>query len=383
MLRNPKILLVLIVCVAVFIVALAGGALGNAFSGGFLGAPLPAISLPAESVTSAPVVGGFHITNTMIATWLAIIVLLAITLMVRRKLSEVPGRLQGMIEMLMEFFLGLTASVAGPERGARFFPLVMTIFIFIVTANWMGILPGFGTIGRIESAEEVVHHLEKDGEVDKTHVKVNIFDGDGGVGILSFGSIDDELTLAELDEQGAGEGKQAGILIPFLRSANTDINMTLAIALAAMFMVHVWAMRALGVFGHLGKFINFKDGPIGLFVGVLEAISEIAKIISFTFRLFGNMFAGEVLLVAMAFLLPLIGIIPFLGLELFVGVIQAFIFCDAHPCVRRVGHRQPPGGRTLSPDLYVPGRTAPATGCRGPRRNWAGLRQKTPVSRKK
>ena len=326
MLRNPKILLVLIVSVVVFIVALAGGGLGNAFSGGFLGTPLPAISLPAESVTSEPVFGGFHITNTMIATWLAIMVLLAFTLMVRRKLSEVPGRLQGMIELVMEFFLGLTESVAGPERGARFFPLVMTIFIFIVTANWMGILPGFGTIGRIESAEEVVHHLEKHGEVDKTHVKVNIFDGDGGVGILNFGSIDDQLTLAELEEQGAGEGRQAGILIPFLRSANTDINMTLAIALVAMFMVHMWALRALGVFGHLGKFINFKGGPIGLFVGVLEAISEVAKIISFTFRLFGNMFAGEVLLVAMAFLLPIIGIIPFLGLELFVGVIQAFIF---------------------------------------------------------
>ena len=326
MLRNPKIVLVLIVSLAIFIVALAGGALGNAFSGGFLGAPLPAITLPAESVTSDAVVGGFHITNTMIATWLAIVVLLAITLIARRKLSEVPGRVQGMIELVMEFFRGLTESIAGPERAARFFPLVMTIFLFIVTANWMGILPGFGTIGRIESVEEVVHHLEEEGELDKTNVTVNIFDGDGGVGILNFGSIDDQLTLAEFDEQGAGEGKQAGILVPFLRSANTDVNMTLAIALVAMFMVHMWALRALGLFGHLGKFINFKEGPIGLFVGLLEAISEFAKIISFTFRLFGNMFAGEVLLVAMSFLIPLVGIIPFLGLELFVGVIQAFIF---------------------------------------------------------
>jgi len=157
-------------------------------------------------------------------------------------------------------------------------------------------------------------------------VTVNIFDGDGGVGILSFGSIDDQMTLEEVEDHGPGEGKQAGILIPYLRSANTDLNMTLSIALVAMFMVHMWAVRALGVFGHLGKFINFKDGPIGLFVGVLEAISEVARIISFTFRLFGNMFAGEVLLVAMAFLLPMIGIIPFLGLELFVGLIQAFIF---------------------------------------------------------
>ena len=114
--------------------------------------------------------------------------------------------------------------------------------------------------------------------------------------------------------------------MPFLRSANTDVNMTLAIALVAMFMVHMWGFTTLGFFGHMGKFINFRSGPIGLFVGVLEAISEVARVISFTFRLFGNIFAGEVLLVAMAFLLPLVGIIPFLGLELFVGMIQAFIF---------------------------------------------------------
>ena len=91
-------------------------------------------------------------------------------------------------------------------------------------------------------------------------------------------------------------------------------------------MVHWWGFRTLGVFGHLGKYVNFREGPIGLFVGLLEGISEIARVISFTFRLFGNIFAGEVLLIAMAFLVPLVGLIPFLGLELFVGLIQAFIF---------------------------------------------------------
>ena len=116
------------------------------------------------------------------------------------------------------------------------------------------------------------------------------------------------------------------MLVPFLRSANTDVNTTLSIALIAMVTIHFWGFTTLGIFGHLGKFINFKEGPIGFFVGILEGISEFAKIVSFTFRLFGNIFAGEVLLIAMAFLFPLIGIIPFLGLELFVGAIQAFIF---------------------------------------------------------
>ena len=92
-----------------------------------------------------------------------------------------------------------------------------------------------------------------------------------------------------------------------------------------MVMVHFWGFSTLG-WGHAGKFINFKDGPTGFFVGILEAISELARLISFTFRLFGNVFAGEVLLIAMAFLVPLVGLVPFLGIELFVGAIQAFIF---------------------------------------------------------
>ena len=154
-----------------------------------------------------------------------------------------------------------------------------------------------------------------------------MFDGGGSVGVIPLGSVDDaEITAKEYKTKGVAEGKQAGRLAPFLRSANTDVNTTLAIALVAMFLVHFWAFRTLGFLGHVGKYVALRGGPIGMFVGLLEAISEVARIISFTFRLFGNIFAGEVLLIAMAFLLPLIGIIPFLGLELFVGLIQAFIF---------------------------------------------------------
>ena len=162
--------------------------------------------------------------------------------------------------------------------------------------------------------------------VDLDKIELQIFDGEGSITITPFGSVEDHITVAEFDEHGVEEGKQAGRLVPFLRSANTEINTTLAIALVAMFMVHYWGFRALGFFGHMGKFITFKGGTIGMFVGVLEGISEVARLISFTFRLFGNIFAGEVLLIAMAFLVPLVGIVPFLGLELFVGMIQAFIF---------------------------------------------------------
>ena len=327
LLKKPKMLAALVVVVVIFIISVAGGALGNEFGGGFLGSPIAHIQLPAESITADALFLGFKITNTMIATWLTILVLAAISLLVARRIGDVPSRMQSLLEIVIEFFLNLTESVAGRERGRRFFPLVMTIFLFIVTANWLGILPGFSTIGRVETPEEVVHHLEeKDEPVNLEEIKLQLFDGDGAVGIIPFGSMDDQITAAEYEEHPPGEGKRAGILVPFLRGANTDVNTTLAIALVAMFMVHFWGLRALGLRGHLSKFINLREGPIGFFVGILEGISEVARVISFTFRLFGNIFAGEVLLVALAFLLPLVGIIPFLGLELFVGLIQAFIF---------------------------------------------------------
>ena len=320
MLRNPRTLLILAIGLVVFVIALLGGALGEAFGFGFLGSPLAAIAIPAE-----PVAPGFVITNTMVATWMTIAVLLIITLLVRSRLTEVPGRLQGLVEMVLEFFLNLAESIAGRERARRFFPLVMTIFLFIVAANWIGILPGFGTIGWIEDTKHVAkHHTDDEGHVDKAHIEVQTFQGDGPVALMLPGSISDGVTIEEWEEHPQS-GKTAGILIPYFRGANTDINMTLSIAIIAMVMIHVWGFSALG-FGHLGKYINFREGPIGFFVGLLEGISEIARLISFTFRLFGNIFAGEVLLAAMIFLIPLIGIIPFLGLELFVGMIQAFIF---------------------------------------------------------
>lgn len=332
LLHSPKVVAALVVAGIVFIVSLAGGALGNEFGGGFLGSPMAHIQLPAESITADPLISDFRVTNTMVATWATILVLVAISFFATRHLSDVPRGLQNVVEVVIEGFLNLAEGVAGPEKARRFLPLVMTIFLFIVASNWLGILPGFGTIGRVETAEDVKHHAEskadhKDGEhVDLSHIKVQVFQGDGFIAYLPFNSLGTEVTLEEANEVQAEKGKQPGVLVPFLRSANTDINTTLAIALIAMFMVHAWGFTTLGFFGHIGKFINFKDGPIGLFVGVLEAISEVARIISFTFRLFGNIFAGEVLLFAMAFLLPLIGIVPFLGLELFVGMIQAFIF---------------------------------------------------------
>jgi F-type H+-transporting ATPase subunit a len=307
-----------------------GGALGNAFGLGFLGAPLAHIQIPAEPFIPSKIFG-FTLKNTMVTAWITIVVLLVVSFFATRRMSEVPTGLQNLVEVFLEFFLDLCERIAGAARARRFFPLVMTIFLFIMVSNWIGILPGFGTIGWIETPKEIIHHAEEKAEKAGEHVNLDeihmqIFEGDGAFGYLSFGSVSEDITAAEYEERhGVEEGRQAGLLVPFLRSANTDVNTTLAIALIAMVTIHFWGFSALG-FGHLGKFINFKEGPVGFFVGILEAIGEVAKVISFTFRLFGNIFAGEVLLIAMAFLFPLIGLIPFLGLELFVGAIQAFIF---------------------------------------------------------
>ena len=173
----------------------------------------------------------------------------------------------------------------------------MTIFLFVLTSNWLGILPGFGTIGRFEPADEFIHHkedaAEKAGkEIDLSTLKVHVFEGEGSLAYLPFGSVDNEITAEQYHHDGVEEGQRAGVIIPFLRSANTDINTPLALAIIAMVMVHFWGLSALGL-GHVGKFLNFKEGPIGLFVGLLEGVSELSRVISFTFRLFGNIFAGE------------------------------------------------------------------------------------------
>ena len=354
MLGSPRTLAILIIAASILVLSILGGALGEAFGLGFFSTSLPAIQLPAELVIY-PDVFGFELKNTMVTTWLAMVVLIGLGIYLRSRMNEVPGRLQALVEVVVEFFLTLCESVAGKEKGRRFFPLVFTIFSFIVIANWMGILPGFGTVGRIADPEEIAHHHhveyhdpalahgenQKDEKKDDAHhgnehqdksdldsVKLHVFSELGAVAFLAPGSLKDELTFSQYDQKDGdvGENKRVGHLVPFLRSANTDVNTTLAMALVAMVMVHFWGFSILGIRVHVGKFINFKEGPIGFFVGILELISELAKVVSFTFRLFGNIFAGEVLLMAMGFLLPMIGIIPFLGLELFVGVIQAFIF---------------------------------------------------------
>lgn len=227
------------------------------------------ISLAAEPIFH---IGAFAVTNTLLMSWMIIAFLFAVTLIFRKKLSDLPKGLQNIIELIIEKLLAFMESVTGDRRQAkRFFPLVATIFIFVILSNWLEVVPGLGTIGVYEEL-----HGEK-------------------------------------------------VLVPFIRSASADLNVTLGIAAVSVISIQIFGIASLGVFKYAGKFINFK-GPIEFFVGILELISEIAKVISFSFRLFGNIFAGEVLLTVVLFLAPFIVPLPFLFLEIFVGFIQALVF---------------------------------------------------------
>jgi len=371
----------------VFVLSVLGGALGAPFGLGFLGSPIAAIQLPAERAFT---LGSYDVMNTAIMFWISGIILTLVAFFGTRKIrsnspeKDVPAGLQNFLEVIVGFFINLADSAAGGRHGRRFLPLVLSIFLVVVVNNWVGVLPGVGTIGWVETSEEFAHHrdeaIEHDGEDAEFKDPDLVVFADGPIKIIPFGrTSQDAIPLAALalphgeeseDGDGAGgeeakeelfvldttaldddfdeaifesigaeandpkhpellevhDADEVGILVPYLRGANTDVNNTLAIALVAMITVQIWGFRSLGFGGYGGKFVNFKQGPIFFFVGILEIIGELARTISFTFRLFGNMFAGEVLLIAMMFLFPLIGIIPFIGLELFVGVIQAFIF---------------------------------------------------------
>lgn len=224
------------------------------------------ISLKAEEIFH---IGAFPVTNSLLLSFLVLVVLSAVALLTRKKYALVPGPVQNMMEAAVEGILSLMDGVLGDRhKSERYLPLIGTIFIFILFSNWFGLLPGVGSF--------VVHEA-------------------------------------------------GGETAPLLRAPSADLNFTLALAIIAVLAVNLFGAVAIGFGKHMKKFINFK-GPIDFFIGILELVSEIAKMVSFSFRLFGNVFAGEVLLTIIAFLVPYLIPLPFLFMEIFVGFIQAFIF---------------------------------------------------------
>ena len=222
--------------------------------------------------------GEFAITSTLMSAWFATIVIIIFFVLAARKSKLVPGRFQGLVEALFEGVLGFCSSVLGPEMARKAFPIVATIFFFVLFNAWLSLLPVYHFLGY------------KDGNGD--------------------------------------------LVVEFLRSAGTDLNMPLALALVSLVFVEYWGFRVHG-FGYLKKFVALGgllrgrlSGLTEAFVGFLEGVSELVRVVSFTFRLFGNMTAGEILLVMITFLVPFVATQFVFGLELLVGLIQAVIFAS-------------------------------------------------------
>jgi F-type H+-transporting ATPase subunit a len=283
---------------------------------------LPPVVMPAVSIAPEVVlrVGGVGITNTLLASWVTMIVLIVVSALATRRMELVPRSwLQNLYEMVLEGFYKMVEDVVGPEWARRFFPIVMTIFLFIVTSNWLGLTPLYGGFGVLEHPR----HGEQGYAVQWV----------GSVGILTGKLAAGTAEAASEGEHGASasgseEGSSGYVLAPLFRSAATDLNTTIGLALVSVILTQYFGLKAQGA-RYLRKFFAFRPNFLGIieaFVGLLELVSEFAKIISFSFRLFGNIFAGEVLLGVMAFLIPYVVSLPFYGLELFVGLIQALIF---------------------------------------------------------
>lgn len=227
------------------------------------------ISLAAEKLFE---LGSFPITNTLLTSWIVIVCLALLSYFGTRKIKTIPQGIQNLLELIIEGLFNFFNSVwQDRKKTKKYFPLLATFFIFIIISNWFGLLPGVGSIGFTEFKE----------------------------GHKTFA--------------------------PLFRSVNSDLNATLSWAIISVFLAQVFGMLSIGTFTYLKKFFNFSN-PVNFFVGILEIVGEIAKIISFSFRLFGNIFAGEVLLVVMTILVPYIAPLPFYGLEIFVGFIQALVF---------------------------------------------------------
>lgn len=224
------------------------------------------ISLSAEKIGTFL---GIPITNTMLMSFVVFALLATLAFFVRKNLALVPGRLQTLVETLFVGILDyMTTTLEDAKLARRLFPLILTIFLFIFTANLIALIPGVGSIG----------WMHADGE-----------------------------------------------FLALLRPMNTDLNTTLALTIIVFIVIEVAGVAALGFLKYGKKFVNVTSF-LGFTVGIIELFSEVARLISFSFRLFGNMFAGKVLVLVVLFFVPLVLPVPIMLFEVFVGFIQAAIF---------------------------------------------------------
>lgn len=250
-------------------------------------APITTPPIAAEHLFS---IGSFPVTNAYLNSLLTVLIVVVGAYFIRRKLRDVPTGAQNFAESVLELMLSYADRVTGGDRAKsiRLLPLAGSLFLFIIISNWVGIFPGIGSIG--------VYHVMANGARD---------------------------------------------FIPLFRSANSDLNLTLAMAIVSVVTVHILGIITVGFFRYANRFLKFGDiwhavrsgsvekiftAIVEFGVGLLEIISEVSKILSLSLRLFGNIFAGEVLLTVLSAIIAYFVPLPFLGLELLVGLIQALVF---------------------------------------------------------
>jgi F-type H+-transporting ATPase subunit a len=223
------------------------------------------VVLAAEHLGS---VFGFPITNGLLMSWVIMALLIAAAFFVGRSLELSPGRFQTALEWAFEGAYGYIAETLGSEAWAkRFFPLLATVFLFILVGNELEFFPGVGSIG-------LVH---------------------------------------------------ANLFVPLLRTPAADLNFTLALAIICFLVIEITGIAAIGALKYAGRYINLKS-PLGFAVGLIELMSTLGRLISFSFRLFGNIFAGEVMVLVAGYFLPYLLPVPLEAFEMFIGVVQALVF---------------------------------------------------------
>jgi F-type H+-transporting ATPase subunit a len=223
---------------------------------------------------------GVPVTNTLITSWVVLVLLIGLTFAFTRKPKLIPGKVQFVLEAIVTAVHDFMRETLENDKVARrYLPLLATLFLFIATSNLLEFVPGVGSIG---------------------------------------------FYLSEA-------GHQTAEFVPLFRSVNTDLNVTLALAIIVVILIEIAGITTLGFFRYAGKFINFRGHSIGeriinFLVGLIELVSEVSRLVSFSFRLFGNIFAGEVLLAVVAFFVPYILPVPLMGFEMFVGIVQGAVF---------------------------------------------------------
>jgi len=230
---------------------------------------MPKISIKPEPLLT---IFGFTVTNSYLTSWIVILLFILAAVHYHNQIDKKnKSGFYYLVNFIVKSVYGLFQSILGENKITVFFPLLGAFFFYILLQNWFGLLPGVGSL------------------------------------------------LIKIREHGEE------VFIPLFRGDNADLNTTLALGLISVGLIQFYGIKYLGIGGYLKKYINLK-GPIDFFIGVLEVLSEISRVLSFAFRLFGNIFAGEVLLMIVAFLVPILASFPFLVLEIFVGFVQALVF---------------------------------------------------------